>query len=505
MSTESISVGDTTLFGGCRAFIVALSAACAAVTGPAAAEPLLTPNRMAIVDGRPRFLVGLYENPKDDAVLSEAARAGFNLIRSGASTASLDRLHAHGVKAWVNLGGALDLSGDTEAAKQRLLKTVNAVKDHPALLIWEGPDEALWNVWYGRHLNYFAGVEFPAMRKAVEQARSGQGPTSQHARGLGRMADRCKALFDRGLWQAFDAQRAAFWKRAGTKPPRPDATMADRIAASRRLADGMTRGIEAVRQADPAHLIWLNHAPRNSIASMRLFNRAADMAGCDIYPVPENHAPGHSDLRTRRLISVGDYTERMRAAAPGKSCAMVLQGFGWRDIHDSAKKPPKEIGIGRRPNYRESRFMAFDAIVHGANAIMYWGTAYIEKDSRLWTDLLRLARELKPLEPALVAPTSQSSVEVVSDESFGSTDGGGIVAMLKQVGDDYVLIAVNETPHGLAFEVKNLPEALEGKQLHRLCTDESVLVKGRSFRDGIRGTEVHVYATSRRFEPKAKP
>jgi hypothetical protein len=224
------------------------------------------------------------------------------------------------------------------------------------------------------------------------------------------------------------------------------------------------------------------------------------MAGCDIYPVPSSHEQGHSDLATGWPTSVGLYTDRMRAAAPGKSCVMVLQGFGWRDLQEASKRS-KDTAVGRRPDYRESRFMAFEAIVHGANAIMYWGTAYIEKDSQLWKDLLKLVGELRALEPALVAPEFNPVPEAASDETYGSVDGGGIRLMLKQTDEDYVLIAVNETPHGVAFEVRKLPAQLEGRVLHRLWTNENVSVGGGAFRDGIRGMDVHVYATSRRFEP----
>lgn len=468
----------------------------------APAESLLTPNRMAVVDGKPRFLLGLYENPKDDAVLNQAVQAGFNLIRSSADKDALNRLHKHGAKAWVNLGGDLDLSRETEARQARLLSKVNALKDHPALLIWEGPDEALWSVWYAQHIDYFGLKEFGAMDAAVKEARKAGTLPPREIGELARLADQCKNVFDRSLWQAFDAKRSEFWRRMGKQPARPESTMADRADEARRVGEGMTRGIQAVRQTDPKHLIWLNHAPRNSIKAMQHFNRAADMAGCDIYPVPADRAPDHSDLRSNWLSCVGAYTERMRAAAPAKACAMVLQGFGWRDIHEGTRKYPEETGIGRRPKFRETRFMAYDAIVHGANAIMYWGTAYIEKDSQLWRDLLRLACELSALQPALVAETIQPGPVIVSDENFGSSDGDGLAAMLKREGSDVVLIVVNETPHGLPFRISGLPADLEGKSLHRLGTDENVAVNGRAFRDGVRGFDVHIYATSRRFEPK---
>ncbi|MBN1343944.1 MAG: hypothetical protein JXQ73_14770 [Phycisphaerae bacterium] len=485
-----------------RFAVVLVLITCGALAAPISAQPLLTENRMAIVDGKPRFLLGLYENPKDDAVLKAAVEAGFNLIQSSGDRASLDRIGKHGAKAWVNLGGALDLRSDSPEARAKLLDGVNRLKDHPALIIWEGPDEALWNVWYASHLNYLGNTEFPEMSKAIKEAQEKGGLSPEAAEQLYKLRSRCHDLHDRGLWARFDEKRAEFWQRVGRKPPQPSATMADRAEQTRKVGEGMTRGMQAVRQADPKHLIWLNHAPRNSIASMQWFNRAADMAGCDIYPVPVDHAPGHSDLRTRELPCVGEYTERMRAAAPGKACAMVLQGFGWRDIHESYRKHPEEIGLGRRPNFRESRFMAYDAIVHGVNAIMYWGTAYIEKDSQLWKDLLRLARELGSLEPALVAPSTEPEPKAVSEESYGSTDGDGIVTVLKHVGDDYVLLVVNERRNGLAFTVGNLPAALNGKKFYRLGTDEEVVVTDGALRDGIRSTDVHVYATSRRFESK---
>jgi hypothetical protein len=487
----------------CALVLLAAALPAGIAMGPAAAfadsQPLLTANQMVVADGRARFVLGLYENPKDDAALKGAVKAGFNLICSGADKASLDRLHAHGVKAWVNLGSNLDLSADAEGRKARLVQTVNSLKDHPALLIWEGPDEALWNVWYESGINYYSTTGFPAMDAAVEKARADKKPTAE-IDGLARMVKQCREMFDRGLWAAFDAGRDEFWKEAG-RPPRPEPKMADRADEARKVGEGITKGIQAVREADPRHLIWLNHAPRNSIQSMASFNRAADMAGCDIYPVPSGHEQGHSDLATGWLTSVGLYTERMRAAARGKSCVMVLQGFGWRDLQEASTRS-KDPAVGRRPNYQESRFMAFEAIAHGANAVMYWGTAYIEKDSQLWKELLRLVGELSALEPALVAPAFNPAPEVASDETYGSVDGGGVRLMLKQSGEDYVLIAVNETPHGLSFEVRSLPAQLDGKTLHRLWTDESLSVKGGAFRDGIRGMDVHVYATSRRFEPR---
>ena len=85
------------------------------------ASVTIAPDRMAVVDGQRAFILGLYENPKDDAVLKAVADVGFNLVRASASTEALDRLHAHGLGAWINTGGNIDLSGSRDQREQALV------------------------------------------------------------------------------------------------------------------------------------------------------------------------------------------------------------------------------------------------------------------------------------------------------------------------------------------------------------------------------------------------
>ena len=456
-----------------------------------AAKPLMTPEKMLIVDGKPSFVLGLYENPQDDAALLEAAKAGFNLVHASANKASLDRLQKFGVKAWINLGGNLNLSDNSKENRQRLLDMVNKYKDHPALLAWEGPDEALWISWCSPVI-YMTDTEYPMLKKAIEEA--GDDPE------LKKMLIKYEDLVRRGVWDRFEVKRAEIWQRLGKTPERPDTKLTSIEANARKLGEGLGRGIDLVHKADPDHVVWLNHAPRNSIKSLRFFGKKADMIGCDIYPVPEEHYQGHSDLESIRRSSVGAYTKRMRKASPNKAYAMVLQGFGWRDIMPELDTGSIDNGIGRRPNIHETRFMAFDAIVHGANAIMYFGTYYIEKDSQLWKNIMIVAREIRTLEPALVAPPVKPAPKVSIAESLGSVDGKGVFTTLRKVGRDYVLIVVNENTCGSPFTIKKLPAELNGRTLYLLGTDESLTVKRRAFSDGIRERNVNIYATSRRFE-----
>lgn len=463
-------------------------------------SPLLTGNHMAIADGEPVFLLGLYENPVEDVHLQQAVDAGFNLIRSRPDREALDRLEKHGAKAWINLGHNLDLSQKREAREKALLDLVHAHRDHPALLVWEGPDELLWNCWYGA-TTYFGNQELPRMSQIVSELGKDDAEKREKLRALAR---HCQDLFGRGLWASFDEAREEFWAAAGQAPPQPEVTMVGAAERAWETGDGLTAGFQAVREADPDHILWLNHAPRNSIAAMRHHNRAVDLAGCDIYPVPGLPHVGHSDLQVQGVTAVGAYTRRMADAAPGKGVAMVLQGFGWADINEAFVEQEKrtQLGVIRRPNWHETRFMAYDAIVNGANAILYWGTNYIEKDSQFWKDLLRLARELTPLQPALVAPSVTPGPLAVAADGYGSVDEGGPRLMLKEVDQEYVLIAVNEHLSPVAFTVRDLPRNLEGKNLYRLGTDESQIITGRGFRDGMGRESVHVYATSRRFESR---
>ena len=457
-----------------------------------------TAERFLVVDGRPRLILGMYDNPEDDAVLAETVAAGYNLFRTSADQASLDRLGRHGVYGWIALGGQMSLGVDDAAARDALAGVINQLKGHPALLSWEAPDESLWNEYYSAS-GWIQGEQPKQLAEKIAQTADAATADRQRA-DLARAVD----LTQRGLWPESEAIYDALWKELGAEQPHPELRPTQRLASAKDVGDRLTRGWECIWELDKRHAFWQNHAPRNSVAHMRHFNRAVHAAGCDIYPVPANYGTEHSDLLDKTLGSVGAYTERMQDSAPAKACWMVLQGFGWRDIND-AYNLNDDPRSGRRPNWQETRFMAYDSLVHGANAILYWGTAYIEKDSELWRDLLRVGRELRALEPAIVAPKPPLEPRAVGELTYASFDGDQPVLMLRQyAGPDgpaeWALIAVNELYTGVAFRVSGLPAALEGRQLFRLYSDDTVTVKDGGFRDGIRAYDVHVYATSKRLQ-----
>ena len=496
-----------------RAAYLFVFVALTCVVGVAEAQVQLNKDGFVLMDGKPRLILGMYNLPKDakfqeDALLQQLADNGFNLMHGGADKAALDQIHAHGLRSWIPLGTAVMLSEGDAAGREKLLKTIDEFKNHPSLLAWEGPDEKLWFVfgmhrdWFLREIGSSGAKGQPLVLKELidNAAAAGKPNAAKCAKMLAEAVDHA----ERAMWKESEDRFAEVWKELGEKNPHPDWVMTKDIEQIPVTAEQFVRGWKCVREHDPNHVFWQNHAPCNAPLHLQAHNQGVDAAGCDIYPAPNYSGVRHPDLvSTMELTSVGAVTDVMRAGAPGKSCWMVLQGFGWHDLgKDSDVKEPTDPIRGRRPDWQETRFMAYDALLHGANAVLYWGTFLIEKDSALWKDILRLGKELRAVEPAIVAPESAAKPKVVGEPNYTTYSGGDPKLMLRQVGDDWVLIAVNEWRTGVAFDLQDLPKALEGKKLYRLYSNEERTVRNGGFHDGIRGHDAQVYATSRRFEAK---
>lgn len=91
---------------------------------------------MLIVNGQRTFIVGLYNFAKGPDPWTDARAAGFNLVRVKPAVAELRMARKHGFYAWTTVG-------PNEAA---IRKTVEALRDEPALIFWETEDEPTF-VW----------------------------------------------------------------------------------------------------------------------------------------------------------------------------------------------------------------------------------------------------------------------------------------------------------------------------------------------------------------------
>jgi hypothetical protein len=164
-----------------------------------------------------------------------------------------------------------------------------------------------------------------------------------------------------------------------------------------------------------------------------------------------------------------------------------LQGCGWVDFDGLfGKKDPN----GQRPTYEETRFMAYDAIVRGARAILYWGTHATDKNSQVWRDLLGVIREIADLQPVIAAPDAATQPKVKSGIFFGMLDGG-VYALAKEVSGQVWLLVANEHWFPKEYQLSGL-DALNGSAYSDSVGHVAATVKNGRLSLAIPAFGVHI-------------
>ena len=286
------------------------------------------------------------------------------------------------------------------------------------------------------------------------------------------------------------AQLTAMVQQVGSHPGLLCWESIDEPAWGKQSADGLYDGYCFLRALDQQHPIWTNHAPRNTILELAHFNRATDLGGLDVYPVPEPQT--QSDLPNKTISVVGDEEGKNIAAVHGeKPIFMVLQGFAWAELSKpNPAKPPVP------PTLAQSRFMAYDAIAHGANGILYWGTHYTKKPSRFWSELRSLVSELAALQDVLAS-------ESLHGKGAAAVSGGeGLRLTHKRVGGYNTLILVNERPDAVRAVV-TLP-GVKARQLRRLFEPGKYAVQGGKLALELTGYDVAVLSDDLKFVDQRK-
>lgn len=238
------------------------------------ASQLVIPQRPPVPSGfikrgdETLFPIGFYEMPADDAELRSMAGAGINLVRAGSKQA-LDRAHAVGMTGWMPLGFQ---EGPTEAFRKR----VEEVVDHPALAVWEGPDEIIWT---------FTAYSFLKER----------------------------AGFTRDDWNAQKKIAVDYSEKE-----------AARIMPAIRKAVGLIRELDTKNRP-----VWINEAVDSDVRFARQYMPFIDITGADYYAVRKTGTD---------LPSIGRSVKRWNAIGQGKPVWMVLQGFSWHAIKPDREK-----------------------------------------------------------------------------------------------------------------------------------------------------------------------
>lgn len=389
--------------------------------------------------GQRIFTFGSYYMPAANDTLKEMVDAGFNLF-SCSSKQDLDRLQKLDAQGWMWLHLHKGVTPE-------LKKTVTGAAGHPALALWSGPDELVWN--------------FTAHSKLYRKERIHSVP---------------------GAWKKLTPEALAYSRKQAAE-----------------LLPKLREAAAYVRSADPGNLqIWMNEAEASDMAYVGDYMDAIDIAGCDIYPIKADLASGRTAPR-KEIQIIGKSTRKWTAISQKKPVWMVLQGFSWNEL----LQVEPENALGRPvayPSFEESRFMAYDAIANGATGILYWDMRYLTSDA-CRQSLYGLAREFKALQPFLSSDPKPVSVTTWQPELKGDDR---VAATARQYGREWMVVLVNSADTSqLAAVVQGL-HLLDGQSLVELYGTEEVKIKNGSFVTRLRPFQVKVFATGRKWEAAIK-
>jgi len=257
---------------------------------------------------------------------------------------------------------------------------------------------------------------------------------------------------------------------------------------ARASAEGLAQGHGFVKELDPDHLLWINHAPRNTWKTLAKFSQNVDIIACDVYPIISKDIDAdktyammpngeQTDLADQTISCVGGYIDKLKkAAGPKRATWLVAQGFAWDDQ--------------LYPTYEETRFMAYSAIIHGAKGILYWGTQSMPQPSEHWSNLKKVSRELGDLAQVLASPTISHSISLDYEEMGFSIDTG-VEILVKEHDGIICLLMANTTVGPAKVTLSGLPFAADS--LDVIFEDRSLSVSENSFQDSFDPYQVHVY------------
>ena len=253
---------------------------------------------------------------------------------------------------------------------------------------------------------------------------------------------------------------------------------------------------QLIKQEDPDHLVITNHGPVNLISTLARYNPSTDIVACDVYPViPRGIKPSYAlypdglqgDLLNPYISQVGEYTDKMKGVVNySRPVFMVLQAFAWEMLKEEEERDSTMILY---PSYNESRFMAYNAIVHGASGILYWGSNYTPQPSPFMDDLHKVSSELAGMQEILAAKNVQVNITKEYHELGHSIDTG-IEILSKRVNDQYYLITVNPDKNPVKVSLSGLDKYENATVLNE---ERTVVIKEGKLTDSYKAFDVHIY------------
>ncbi|MCX8065433.1 MAG: hypothetical protein N3G21_09730 [Candidatus Hydrogenedentes bacterium] len=452
-----------------------------------AVEVAIDKDKMLKVDGNRTFILGLYSPRIDDfEELTLLKKAGFNLVSAPVDESKIAKIAESGLWVWVNIHSAVG-SDDPQKRDSDLRNLIEKIKLQPNFLVWEMPDEALWNIY----LRNFEAKRFEEPKLIMEKIGN---LSDQKLKGdIEAKLNIAVNFYSKGLWEEGEKVVQEIWQILGETSPYANYSMARIEEHKNKELEKLQHAYKLLNELDYKHPVWMNHAPRNSMESLRKFSQTADIIGCDIYPVPMHPKLRHSDLMDQTMACVGAYTRRMQAIDPQKPVWMVIQGFNWGSLQgDIYERSGDEQKGFRPPTLSEIRFMGFDCIVNGARGILFWGTHYVDRNSQLWKDLLTFASEINRFKHVLAEEDANEGLKIKCDEIYGSGDRGIITLIKLHNGKPYTFIVNEWHECGIRYYISS-PHFHPGMKLKEFYSGAELSLSSNVLSYGIENFGVQVW------------
>jgi hypothetical protein len=290
---------------------------------------------------------------------------------------------------------------------------------------------------------------------------------------------------------------ATFYEKTGWEGIKGNSNIADAVVAAfkshpaviawylndERPKELMPKFVDYYRQTltnDPSHPCFI---VIYNLSELKYFSSTTDILGVDRYPIPADP-----------ITSVTQEMQIAKEAVKGHKPVMaVIQTFGWyqynKALPDRGRTPTEaDLQSGRAPTAVETRNMAYQAIVNGANGLLfycYYDLRVLPQYKEYWAQLKTLAAEIKTLSPVLLSTRKTTPVVCHPADC-------GVSTLVKNLDGELYLIAVNTSDKeckatmdvGVPIETK-ISVMFEG----RFALD----VQGTKLTDHFKPLEVHVY------------
>lgn len=269
------------------------------------------------------------------------------------------------------------------------------------------------------------------------------------------------------------------------------------------------KGYQLVKKEDPNHPMLVVEWP-GATDRFHLWKGIGDIFATDLYPIPREKKYGR--LPNHDITQMRDYLQVLKETHPDRPRLLVLQAWAWAPLKDG------ERGY---PTVQESRFMAYQSVIHGAKGLFYYGQLHCSKPNSaaaLWSEAKDPAqrkaefekclalnkqfwdrhrgffRELNDAGHVFVLPAAKNEENIAIVEATPGPAAKIESATRQGMDGALYLLAVNAENKERQATFR-LPAGCKATEIHVLFENRKLPIKDGVFRDVFKAYDTHVYGT----------